>query len=321
MTLTELARLAHVSTSTASKAFALSPEVNEQTRDMIFDVAKKNGCFKKFYRTEYPGLVFAVICPEFESTYYSAFISEMQKYLAKYNSEVSVAATGFSKETEERLIEYYERYQTVDGIILINGNTKIVQKNEIPMATVNCFTTAKGCINVNKDLQTPIKNAVYSWKSAGVESVGFIGEPHTNGRQKMVWQAVGEVYGSARKEYFVTAPERFERGGYLGAMELISRGNLPRALICAYDRVAVGAIRAFTEKGIRIPTDVAIIGIDDAPASEYSTPPLSSISHEIEDTCKKVATALISKIKGEEYESEIYVCCKLNERVSSKIEK
>ena len=68
MTLTELARLAHVSTSTASKAFALSPEVNEQTRDMIFRVAKINGCFKKFYRQEYPGLSFAVICPEFDST-------------------------------------------------------------------------------------------------------------------------------------------------------------------------------------------------------------------------------------------------------------
>ena len=61
MTLTELARLAHVSTSTASKAFALSPEVNQETRDMIFEVAKQHGCFKKFYRTEYPGLVFAIM--------------------------------------------------------------------------------------------------------------------------------------------------------------------------------------------------------------------------------------------------------------------
>ena len=52
MTITELARLAHVSTSTVSKAFALSPEVNEQTRNMVFEVAKANGCFKKFYRTE-----------------------------------------------------------------------------------------------------------------------------------------------------------------------------------------------------------------------------------------------------------------------------
>jgi DNA-binding LacI/PurR family transcriptional regulator len=46
MTLTELARLAHVSTSTASKAFAQSSEINQETKEMIFEVAKQNGCFK-----------------------------------------------------------------------------------------------------------------------------------------------------------------------------------------------------------------------------------------------------------------------------------
>ena len=61
MTLTELAKLAHVSTSTASKAFAGSPEVNEQTREMIFEVAKRAGCFKKFCKSDYPGYVIAVI--------------------------------------------------------------------------------------------------------------------------------------------------------------------------------------------------------------------------------------------------------------------
>lgn len=319
MTLTELARLAHVSTSTASKAFALSPEVNEQTRDMIFEIAKAHGCFKKFYRSEYPGLVFAVICPEFDSTYYAAFISEMQKHLAKYNSETCVASTGFSIETERRLLEYYQRYHTVDGIILINGRASVVQRNEIPIATINCFTQCHGVINVQKDLRTPIKETVKSWIEAGVTDIGFIGDPCTNGRRRMTAEALTETLGEVNEDYFVRSAARFERGGYLAALELMDREKMPRAVICAYDRLAVGAMRAFADRGLKVPDDIAIVGIDDAPASSYSTPSLSSISHEIENTCRAVANALFKKIKGEDFDSDINIVCKLNRRESSLI--
>ena len=71
MTMKELAKLANVSVSTASKAFSMSSEGSDETREIIFDVAKKHGCFKKFFNAKYPKLVIAVICPEFESTYYS----------------------------------------------------------------------------------------------------------------------------------------------------------------------------------------------------------------------------------------------------------
>ncbi len=46
LTLTKLAKLANVSVSTASKAFSMSSEVNEQTREEIFRIAKEHGCFK-----------------------------------------------------------------------------------------------------------------------------------------------------------------------------------------------------------------------------------------------------------------------------------
>ena len=49
ITLSKLAKLANVSVSTASKAFSGSPEVNEETRQLVFRVAKEHGCFKKFY--------------------------------------------------------------------------------------------------------------------------------------------------------------------------------------------------------------------------------------------------------------------------------
>ena len=64
ITLSQLAKLAHVSVSTVSKAFSMSEEVNEQTREEVFRIAKEYGCFKKYYKAKYPKTVIAVICPE-----------------------------------------------------------------------------------------------------------------------------------------------------------------------------------------------------------------------------------------------------------------
>lgn len=62
ITLSKIAKLAHVSISTVSKSFSMSPEVNEQTREVIFSIAREHGSFKKYYNAKYPKFVVAVIC-------------------------------------------------------------------------------------------------------------------------------------------------------------------------------------------------------------------------------------------------------------------
>lgn len=83
MTLTKLAKLANVSVSTASKAFSMSPEVNSETREMIFDKARELRCFKQFFSAKYPRLVVAVICPELESRYYSGAVGGRARRLRR----------------------------------------------------------------------------------------------------------------------------------------------------------------------------------------------------------------------------------------------
>ena len=319
MTLTELARLAHVSTSTASKAFALSPEVNEQTRNLVFDVAKANGCFKKFYSSEYPGLFFAIICPEFESTYYTALVSEMQKALSCYNAEIAVASTGFNIKTEERLIEYYQRYNTADGIIIIDGYTEISQKSEIPIVTVNHLPNFKGLINVSASAQESIISMIEHWAKAGVREIGFIGDYYTKVRLNSLKSALAHTNLPINEDLFIVTKERLEDCGYVGAKKLTASGNLPRALFCAYDRIAIGAIRAFLELGVKVPDDIAIFSIDDAPFAQYSTPSITSISPKVNEVCQAVVTSLMAKIKGEPFESEIEIDCELKLRESSVI--
>ena len=136
ITLSKIAQLAHVSVSTASKAFSMSAEVSEQTRNEIFRIAKEYGCFKKFYNAKYPKYVIAVICPEFHGEYYSGMVANLQTCLGELGCEVCVASTNFSGSTEHELLEYYHHYSNVDGIILIGGKNLLSSTYEIPLVSV-----------------------------------------------------------------------------------------------------------------------------------------------------------------------------------------
>lgn len=59
--------------------------------------------------------------------------------------------------------------------------------------------------------------------------------------------------------------------------QLESRKKLPTAFFADNDMIALGAMKAFLEKGYRIPEDISIIGFDDLPFSEISSPRLSTM--------------------------------------------
>ena len=58
---------------------------------------------------------------------------------------------------------------------------------------------------------------------------------------------------------------------------LLAHEELPTALFCCNDVMALGAISALTEKGLRVPDDMSIIGYDDIHASRFYAPPLTTI--------------------------------------------
>ena len=306
MTLTELAKLAHVSTSTASKAFSMSDEVNEQTRNLIFDTAKKHGCFKKFYRAEYPNCVIAVLCPEFESAYYSNLLSIMKRALAEVGAEMCVSEGGFSARPVDELIKYYDKFNTVDGIIVIGGYSESVAKHEIPIAVVGDEPKSADIV-ISPDISGAIDEAMKYFKERRVMRVGFVGDRYTSRRARLIKESA-RLYSMDFSECdSVIADDRFERGGYLGMKELISRDTPPRVVFMGYDRMAIGAMRAVYEAGLRIPEDIAIVGVDNDPQSEFLAPSLSSISHSGYEACRSAARELTNKIRGSEYRSFIKI--------------
>jgi DNA-binding LacI/PurR family transcriptional regulator len=75
----------------------------------------------------------------------------------------------------------------------------------------------------------------------------------------------------------IEATEWMPRDGYLAANQLLDSSTNFSGLIISNDYLALGAILALNERGLRIPDDISIVGFDDAPESAYYIPPLTTI--------------------------------------------
>ena len=118
------------------------------------------------------------------------------------------------------------------------------------------------------------------------------------------------VEGAAMMEDICkTLGVKFKRNGSLvigfdeedrkGIEILLEKGRKFTALFTASDVMAVGAIRALHEKGMRVPEDVSVIGFDGLEVGSYLVPKLSSVVQPAQMMAQRSVEILISQIKGE----------------------
>lgn len=108
------------------------------------------------------------------------------------------------------------------------------------------------------------------------------------------------------------------RSGYDGATRLLSEyGAQVTAIACANDEVAVGAMRAVQDAGLRVPEDVSIVGFDDHPMSEFVRPALTTIHQDFEALGALAFRTLTALIDEHEPPSETAVLPTLKVREST----
>lgn len=98
-----------------------------------------------------------------------------------------------------------------------------------------------------------------------------------------------------------------EEGGYLAANQLMKAGELPTAIFCLSDEMAIGALAAFHEKDVKVPEDVEVIGHDNNFQTKFSIPALSTIHLPVEemarDSIKLLLDILQYKVEGPAHSS------------------
>lgn len=94
--------------------------------------------------------------------------------------------------------------------------------------------------------------------------------------------------------------------------------KVPTAFYADNDMIALGAMKALQEKGYRIPEDVSVIGFDDLPFSEISSPPLTTLRVPKREMGQMAVKRIMEMINGDEVKTKVQVCTTFVERQSVK---
>jgi LacI family repressor for deo operon, udp, cdd, tsx, nupC, and nupG len=86
--------------------------------------------------------------------------------------------------------------------------------------------------------------------------------------------------------------------GYGLIREALAQGLRPTAWVFSDDELAVGALRAFQERQIRVPNDVAIVGWDNSPLCDFVRPRLTSVTQPIPETVSRLVERLLARLEG-----------------------
>ena len=105
--------------------------------------------------------------------------------------------------------------------------------------------------------------------------------------------------------------------GYQSTQRLLAAGQPFSAIFAQNDRMAVGAVRALQEAGLRVPDDVSVIGFDDIPLVSYFEPPLTTLRQPMKESGRQAARLLIETIQSSDHPpEEILIHARLIERAS-----
>jgi DNA-binding LacI/PurR family transcriptional regulator len=105
----------------------------------------------------------------------------------------------------------------------------------------------------------------------------------------------------ALEERWIVQGETTLEGGYAQIRELLDRpGARPTAVFCISDLMAIGALRALYEAGLRVPGDVAVVGFDGILLGQFTTPSLTTIDQPRTDMGQRAADMLFTLLDGQQ---------------------
>lgn len=316
-TIYDIAKKAGVSASTVSRALNGSGYCDERTKSLIQKVAQElnyipDSSAKMLRSKRTKRIVLAI--PDICNPFYFDMIYGVNSILEKYDYLMILIYTKHSLDEELKAIQNVKG-KIADGMIMVSfnfceKNIKAINSLNVPVVITNKYESAHKNDSfdyVYVDTYLGIKMATEHLLKQGHEKIAFMGgnmEEQT-GRERFLGYRDAIIDAGLRiNEKYILQSNYTESGGYTCTRELLKRESLPSAIVAANDLMAIGAMSALEESGLRIPDDMAVVGMDNTQSAIRVTPKLSSVAMMQEKIGRNAAQILMDNILNENSEKK-----------------
>ena len=154
------------------------------------------------------------------------------------------------------------------------------------------------------DYSTGMHAAIRHLYDLGHRAIGFLAGPyslHSAITRENDFRAAMEAAGLPIRKNWIIECDHTLKGGVVGFEKLLALDEHPTAIVCSNDMTAIGVQRAIYMKGLHVPHDFSVIGLDDIDFAEFTLPPLTTIRLSRADLAKAAFEAL--RLQAEEPEN------------------
>lgn len=270
MTIKEIAALANVSSATVSNVLNNRNNVGEETRQKILRLCGEYGYTnhktKHLQNDETKTILFNF--SDYERNFYLKIIHGISDYVYSRDYDLMIC-------TNKSCKKFMDPSLTCGAIMLDKKckNSVLIDKaNEgYPIVSLDRIIDVPNIKSVVVNNYNAMSELIQGLIDKGYKDFGYVAGIDTLDNQER-YKAVRDVLKKngiifRRENYFIG--DYSEKSGYQSARLMLLAENVPEVLVCANDNMAIGAIQALKQEGLKIPEDIAVTGFDGTEMAEF----------------------------------------------------
>ena len=307
ITIKDIARVAHLTPSSVSRALNNHPRISQGTKEKVLSLAQKMGYSPNLFarglvnkKTNLVGL----LVYDFRNPFYAELTRSIQDAAQDLGFWVIQASTDDDQGKADFLIDSMIR-MGVEGIIF--ASCKLQDK-----AVEKLIKDGFPVVLVNRKLNKEIGDYVVLDNAYGAyllvnhlihqdyRRIAMISGPRSVSTSADRYQGYVQALkdkGLKLDKTIIKYGPFSQETGFKFTKQLMSLMNPPRAIFCGDDAIALGAMKALGQLGLRVPEDVSVAGFDDAEISSHPLIRLTTVSQNLKKMGKLAARTLVDRIE------------------------